>query len=167
MAHENAAFVYLMCGAHNLAEAHASRAVSLNPNDRHVASVRGVVALHRGDARSAIEWQQVAQRLDPLSFDTGREPRFDAYYISRQYAAAIDEFEQWRRPPPHMWLEVAACRAQLGQPDEATAAIRQFESQRPTTFDVAGFIAAHLRMYERVEDRDLWRDGYRKAGLPV
>ncbi len=165
--HESAAFVYLMCGAHNLAETHASRAVSLNPNDRQAAGMRGVVALHRGDARSAIEWHHVAQRLDPRSFDAGREPRFDAYYVSRQYAAALNEFGQWRRPPPHMWLEVAACHAQLGQPDEATVAIRQFESQRPAAFDVADYITVHLRMYERAEDRDLWRDGYRNAGLPV
>ncbi len=165
--HESAAFVYLMCGEHSRAETHASRAVSLNPNDRHAVGMRGVVALHRGDARSAIEWHQVAQRLDPRSFDAGREPRFDAYYVARQYSVALKEFEQLRRPPPHMWLEVAACHAQQGQSAEAAAAIRQFESERAPTFDLAAFIATHLRMYERAEDRDLWRDGYRKAGLAV
>ncbi len=165
--HDSAAFVYLMCGAHNLAETHAVRAVSLNPNDRQAAGMRGVVALHRGDARSALAWHQVAQRLDPRSFDAGREPRFDAYYVARQFAAALVEFGHWRRPPPHMWLEVAACHAQLGQRDEAAAAVKQFASQRPATFDVADYIAAHLRMYEQAEDRDLWRDGYRNAGLPA
>ncbi|QIG48993.1 adenylate/guanylate cyclase domain-containing protein [Nordella sp. HKS 07] len=166
-AHEIAAFVYIMAGELELAESHAARGVMLNPNDRHAVGMRGTVANFLGDAQLGIEWLLRARRLDPRSFDAGREPLIEAYYASHQYAAAIDEFKQWRRPPAGMWLVAAACHAQLGRMDESRAALRRFETERPHEFNFAESVAAQVGMYKRQEDRDHWLDGYRKAGLPI
>jgi adenylate cyclase len=165
--HEIAAFVYIMVGDYDLAESHAAKAVMLNPNDRHAVGMRGTVANCLGDARLGVEWHLKARRLDPRFFDAGREPLIDAYYSSRQYAAAIDEVKQWRRPPPHIWLDAAACHAQLGQTNEARAAVLRFERERPQSLDAVSYLATHIKMYKRQEDRDHWIEGYRKAGLPV
>jgi TolB-like protein/Tfp pilus assembly protein PilF len=165
--HENAAFVHLVAGEHRLAESHAIKAVMLNPNDRYAVGARGLVAMFRGDARLGIEWHLKARRLDPRNFNAGREPLIEAYYCARDYAAALDEFQQWRRPPPHVLLLVVACHAQLGQSDQARAIFARFEATRPQGFDFSEYVASQYRMYEQQADRDHWRDGYRKAGLPV
>lgn len=62
---------------------------------------------------------------------------------------------------------VAACYAQLGRRDDVRATSARFEAARPQGFDLGEYAAAQYRLSERQADRDHWRDGYRKAGLPV
>ena len=89
------------------------------------------------------------------------------YYLARQYQAAIDEFRQWRNPPPHVLLDASVLYAQLGLREDAHRLIERFNLERPETFNIVDYVRFHLRCYKREEDRDHWRDGYRKAGLPV
>ncbi len=166
-AHETAAFVYLLCEAYDLAERHAGLAVLINPNDRHAVSMRGLVTSCLGDPRLGIEWILKAQRLDPGDFDSGREPLIDAFYMLRDYGKAIDLFRQWRHPPAHILLDVAACYAQLGSVKDARAMVSSFETARPSGFDLAGYVAVHVSFYKHQEDRDHWLEGYRKAGIVV
>ena len=164
---ENAAFVYLLLEEYDLAESHSILAVRANPNDRYAAGMRGLVAGCLGNPQAGIEWLLKARRLDPRALEAGREPLMAVYYLARQYREAIEEFRQWRNPPPHVLLDASAFYAQLGLRDDAHRLIERFDLERPETFNVVDYMRFHLRSYKRQEDRDHWLDGYRKAGLPV
>jgi adenylate cyclase len=164
---ELAAFVYLLLQEYDLAESHSILAVRANPNDRYAAGMRGLVAGCLGDPQAGIEWLLKARRLDPRALEAGREPLIAVYYLARQYPEAINEFRQWRNPPPHVVLDASAFYAQLGLHDDARQLIERFHSERPETFNIADYTRFHLRCYKRQEDRDHWLEGYRKAGLEV
>jgi hypothetical protein len=51
--------------------------------------------------------------------------------------------------------------------DEARAAVAEFEKRKPDAYDLGAFLRTHVRMCARREEADRWREGYRKAGLPV
>jgi len=164
---ELAAFVYLLLQQYDLAESHSILAVRANPNDRYATGMRGLVAGCLGDPQAGIEWLLKARRLDPRALEAGREPLMTVYYLARQYREAIEEFRQWRNPPPHILLDTSAFYAQLGLRDDVHRLIERFELERPETFNIIDYTRFHLRCYKRQEDRDHWLDGYRKAGLAV
>ena len=92
---------------------------------------------------------------------------FDIYYNARRFDDAVAQFQGWREPPAHMYCELAAAYAQLGRVDEARAAVAEFERRKPAGYDINAYRNAQIRMCARREEADLWREGYRKAGLPV
>jgi hypothetical protein len=51
--------------------------------------------------------------------------------------------------------------------EEARAAIAQLKRTKPDGFDPIQVIGAHIRMCARLEDRNHWLEGYRKAGFKV
>jgi TolB-like protein len=165
--HETAAFVYLLLQEYDLAERHSILAVRANPNDRYAAGMRGLVVGCLGDPQSGIEWLLKARRLDPRALEAGREPLITVYYLARRYPDAIEEFRQWRAPPPHVLLDASALYAQAGLASDAERLIERFNSERPANFNTVDYVRFHLRCYKRKEDRDHWREGYIKAGLSV
>ncbi|MDX1440291.1 MAG: hypothetical protein R3284_10360 [Rubricoccaceae bacterium] len=66
-----------------------------------------------------------------------------------------------------MYSALAAAYAQLGRMDEARSAITQLELRKPDGFDPVQVIRTHAGMCARVEDRNHWLEGYRKAGFKV
>ena len=69
--------------------------------------------------------------------------------------------------PAFLKLVLAASHAQLGEPEEASAAVAEYERTRPAGYDAMTMIRYQGLMCVREEDRAHWLDGYRKAGLPV
>lgn len=102
--------------------------------------------------------------LDPLS-SYYTEALIDAQYMAREYNMAAQAYQGWREVPIHMIAEKAACHAQLGQMDIAREIVAEFNSVRPRSFDLDAFIRMHVAMCRLPQDRELWLEGYRKAGL--
>jgi hypothetical protein len=55
------------------------------------------------------------------------------------------------------------CLSQLGKIDEAKAIL----GEAPTSFDIPAFARNCAGMCALAEDRELWLEGFRKAGVDV
>lgn len=162
-----AAIAYILVGEHDLARQHIERAIKLNPNDYIVMNFYAIVVGYLGDHEKGLMSKDRVSRHDPLSGDSHREGFFDLYYMARRYEDAIAAFRGWRNPPSHIYSELAAAYAQLDHMDDARGALAQLERKKPDGFDPLRVIHAHTRMCARLEDRNHWLEGYRKAGFDV
>jgi TolB-like protein len=161
----NSARAYIMVGEADWARIHIERAVAANPNDIGVIRCAATVFAYLGNHTEAIAFRDRHLRLDPHFPEATRETTFDICYMTQRYDEAISFFRGWRDPPIHMFCELAAAHAQLGQLEEARAAVADYEKRKPDGYDFDVFVRAHLRMCARREEADRWREGYRKAGL--
>jgi adenylate cyclase len=162
-----AASAYILSGEHDLARRHIEKAIKLNPNDYFVMMNAGIVLSYLGIHEKSLEWIQEFLRRDPFSTELIREIQFDIHYMARRYDDAIAVFLGWRNPSVHMYAELAAAHAQIGQSDDARAALETYVLGLPEGYDIAAVCRAHARMCARQEDHDHWLEGYRKAGLDV
>ncbi len=165
--HAAAGYVYILCGMHDLADAHSSKAVSLNPNDIFAMLSRGYVVSYLGDPAAGVEQLTNALRHDPHTPAYFYEYCAEAYYMLHDYEKAIEIYKRWQNPPVHMYVPLALNYAQLGRMDEARAAMQEFEHNRPEEADFASYNAMHTRMCKRANDAEHWLEGYRKVGLAV
>jgi adenylate cyclase len=163
--HARASFAYLFRGQHERALYHSERAVELNPNDAEVMYRRGTILAFCGDPEAGLEWQLKSMRLDPFYPEHHLEPLIESHYMTRQYGRAIEAYQRYRNPRPHIHVEAAASYAQLGRMDDAQAAVARFERARPSGYQFGSYLEAHLSLLSRPEDREHWLDGYRKVGL--
>ena len=83
------------------------------------------------------------------------------------FEKVIEIHELYQNMPASMYLILAAACAQAGRPEQAKAAVADYERLRPAGHDALAMIKHQMRMCWRQEDRDRWFEGYRKAGLLV
>ena len=166
--HATAAFSYILCGEHELATIHSEQALAMNPNDVYVVCTRGVVLGYCGDPDSAVQMIQRSGQLQPFTPDDFRwEALFDACYMMRDFIKAADAFQKMRAPVPHMRVTYGAALAQLGRIEEARASVAAGLGLMPHGWNPAVFALRHIGMCKRPEEADLWREGYRKAGIDI
>ncbi len=113
-------------------------------------------------------------RLDPFHPDWMFDSLSFALYSSRRYEEAIAALKKMKEPPYWVPAKVAACYAQLEQPDVARGALAAFEKaverERREGNLEASIEAVIWRLqtyYKNQDDRDHWLEGYRKAGFEV
>ncbi|HXV26135.1 MAG TPA: tetratricopeptide repeat protein [Alphaproteobacteria bacterium] len=145
---------------------HFQQAIALNANDANGAAHLGGVLIAMGRFSEALDWLQRAVRLNPLHPAWYLYAIGEAHYGARQYEkavaplrVAVHRFPTFITPRRHL----AAVYAQMGRLDEAraeVAAIRRFDPS------VCLAMYRERIRYEKVEDRDHYLDGLRKAGLP-
>ncbi len=165
--HATAGYVYILSGMHDLAEAHSSKAVALNPNDIFAMLSRGYVVAYLGDPAAGVDLLTKALRYDPHTPAYFYEQCAEASYMLRDFENAIAIYKRWQNPPLHMYVPLAVNYAQLGNMDEAFAAKKTFDDNRPENADFTFYAATHVRMCKRTEDAEHWLEGYRKVGLAV
>jgi adenylate cyclase len=139
---------------------------ALNPNDYDLKEALGYALTWSGSAERAIELLEQARRLDP--YHAG-QPRAlgAAYFFAHRYedALAIVNTVTRREETPAYWLHKAAAHAELGQLDQAHAAVAealkvdpgltlQGEHERRLALGLAPAYAEHLT------------EALRKVGLP-
>jgi adenylate cyclase len=163
--HAAASVAYSICGDHNSARRHSTKAIELNPNEIEAILARGLVATYSGELNEGLEWLQKMNRLDPQMSESLLMPLIECHYMRREYSKAIAMFNHWRNPPFYSLDVLAACHAQLDHTKESRSAHDLFQRTRPTNYDEGIAVNAHLKMMKRQEDRDHWLKGYRKAGL--
>jgi TolB-like protein/DNA-binding SARP family transcriptional activator len=158
--------IYQLRGRNDRALPLFETAHALNPNDYDVKEALGYAMTWSGSAEQAIELLEQAQRLNP--YHAG-EPRYlgAAYFFAHRYedALAMVNTVTRREVTPAYWLYKAAVHAQLGQLDEARAAVAEAlkldpgltlesEHERRLALGLAPAYAEHMT------------EALRKAGLP-
>ncbi len=158
--------VYQLEGREDRALALFETAHTLNPNDYDVKEALGYATTWSGSAERGVELLEQAQQLNP--YHAG-EPRTlgAAYFFSHRYEDALATVNAVtdRERTPGYWLYKAAAHAQLGQLDEASAAVAealeldpdltlQSQHARRLALGLAPAYAEHLT------------EALRKAGLP-
>jgi TolB-like protein/DNA-binding SARP family transcriptional activator len=158
--------VYQLKGWPERALALFEMAHTLNPNDYDITKAFGYAKAWSGSAEQAIELLEQAQRLDP--YEAGEPGHLGAaYFFAQRYQDALAAMNRIanREEVPAYWLYRAGTHAQLGQLDEARAAVAQAlqldpgltlqgEHERRLALGLAPAYAEHLT------------EALRKAGLP-
>jgi adenylate cyclase len=145
------------------AERHHQTAFALNPNDPRVVAQRSELLTWLGRPIEGVDWARQSMRLDPYNAAGRAHLLGRALFISGSYEDAIEAFKQVPVPRFSHHAEIAACYAQLGSDEKASQHAEQVLSLNP---DFS--IAEHVRglPFKESRDRDRYRDGLRKAGLP-
>jgi adenylate cyclase len=163
-----ATFCYHLSGEPQQAMAQAARAVALNPNDPFALYVQACALTYIGRPREALDWFARSERVNPYAPDDQRlDTLCDCYYMLRDYQSAIAIYSRYQDMPSNLLLPFACNLVQAGQTDRAREAVEDHRRQRPADQDTLAIIAWHIKMCARQEDRDHWREGYRKAGFAI
>jgi len=166
--------VYMRRGQPEIALNYLEKAAALNPNDPIAVAIKGFVLELMGRHVEAVEWIEKAMRLDPFHPDWMFDVLAFALYSSRRYEEAIAAVKKMKEPPYWVHAKMAACYAQLEQPDVARGALAALEEaierERRDGNPGASIEVAIRRTqtyYKSRDDRDHWLEGYRKAGMEV
>ncbi len=155
--------VRMMVARLDEAELHHQKAFALNPNDPRVVAQRSELLTWLGRPVEGVDWARQAMRLDPYNAAGRAHLLGRALYIARNYEDAIEAFKQVRMPSFGHHAEIAACYAQLGSDEKASLHAGKVLSLKPD-FSIADHVQG--LPFKESRDRDRYRDGLRKAGLP-
>jgi adenylate cyclase len=145
------------------AELHHQKAFALNPNDPRVVAQRSELLAWLGRPAEGVDWARQAMRLDPYNAAGRAHLLGRALYIARSYEDAIEAFKQVRVPSFSHHAEIAACYAQLGSDEKASLHAGKVLSLKPN-FSIADHVQG--LPFKESRNRNQYRDGLRKAGLP-
>jgi tetratricopeptide (TPR) repeat protein len=147
-----------------MAEHHLRRSIELNPNDADGMMEMGYLLTMRGRA-DALSFMEAAVRLNPFHPTWYNADLGAAFYSARRYAEAAQAMK--RLPNRQQWsgARLAACLAQAGEAEAATAQAKTVLELRPD-FSIAEYLRTEI-LLEREEDREHLREGLIKAGLPA
>ncbi|TAN48036.1 MAG: adenylate/guanylate cyclase domain-containing protein [Betaproteobacteria bacterium] len=144
---------------------HQQRALSLNPNDDLIVVQQGEILTWLGQGEEGAAWIRKAMRLNPYHperfwYHLGR-----ALFAARRYAEAAEALKRVTTPDYRHQAFLAACYAQLGDAAAAQGHVRKVLAEAPR-FTVDRDLAAIVH-FKQPGDREHFRDGLLKAGLPA
>jgi adenylate cyclase len=142
---------------------HQERALSLNPNSDLIVVQQGELLTWLGRAEEGIEWIRRAMRLNPYHPERFWNHLGRAQFTARLYAEAVQSFSRIATPDHAHHAFLAAASAQMGNLTAAAAHAAEVLRLQPT-FAVASYL--DTLHYKRPADREHYRDGLLKAGLP-
>ena len=146
---------------------HSDVSVGLNPHDADVMYCRAYHLAYFGRYQEALEWLDKLRALNPVSTYMLSECYADIYYMMGRYDEVLTTFRGQADVPAQVQVVFAACLAQLGRIEEAHERMAEMEASRPMSFDLLSFVNAQLAACARPQDAEHWREGFRKAGIPV
>jgi class 3 adenylate cyclase/tetratricopeptide (TPR) repeat protein len=158
---------YTMSGHLELARQCIEKAIKLNPNNYIVMGFAVATFAYLGDIEEALRWNEKTIRHDPISIEAFREASLEIYYMAARYEDAIMCFTGWNKPPRHVVAEAAAAYAQAGRNSEAVELRERYEAKLPPDYAFAEHLAAQMQMCALQDHREMWLEGYRKAGFDV
>ena len=163
--HEAMAYVCLFRGAFDLAEVHLERASALSPDQPGVLGVACIMAAYDGRPADAQRILEAARRLDANFAPSWYWSNMLLFrYVARDDAGVIDAFGRLSGPRVFTHALTAAAYANLG--DETNAG-----AQTAATLALCPrfTIAASMKRdpFRHDADRDHYRDGMLRAGLPL
>jgi len=161
--HRILAALHLTSRSHDKAVYHQQRALSLNPNNDLIVVQQGEVLTWIGRPQEGIEWIRKAMRLNPYHPERFWNHLGRALYCARSYAEAMEAFSRISAPDHTHHAFLAACSAQLGNKTAAAAHTREVLSREPAFSTETYLQTLHFKLDS---DRDHYREGLAKAGLP-
>jgi TolB-like protein/Tfp pilus assembly protein PilF len=146
------------------AEAELTTALRINPNDADALTFLAELRVSQGRSVEAIDSVRAALGLNP--FPPGRSFWYLGYaqYAAGRYEDAVQTLSMRATHRTGSQRILAAALAQLGRMEEARTEARQFLSTNPH-FRVRHW--AETQYFEREADRQVFVEGYLKAGLPL
>jgi len=163
-AHFQLGMALLLKRRHDEAVAEFDRTFALNPNYTDYQFGNGLALA--GQSARAIEVLQENMRLDPFGLPSRLCYLGQAFYLLGGYSQAVPPLRECASRLPFQWnsfVFLAATHAQLGQPDEAKAAVASALRLHPA---VTIEKLSRAWPYSNVRDAEHLADGLRKAGLP-
>lgn len=161
--HRILAGVNINRGDHDKALYHQERALALNPNYDLVVVQHGELLTWLGRPDEGIEWIRKAMRLNPHHPERFWNHLGRAQFVARRYREAIDSFRRMSKPDAFHLAFLAACHAQLGEPETAATYAHEVTARDPQ-FGVENYLAT--LHYKRPEDTEHHRQALLTAGLP-
>jgi adenylate cyclase len=163
-AHAVLGFVLVWMRQHDASIAEFERAVLLNPN--YMDWRFGWALVLAGNPQRAIGVLDAYMRLDPFHAPVASCFVGYAYFMLGDYSRALRVLQDFVFRVPqaafgYSWL--AAAHAQLGQLDEARAAVAQLLRLRPGSTIGVG---RRITPFKHAKNERLYLDALRKAGLP-
>ncbi len=143
---------------------HQQRALALNPNDDLIVVQQGEILTWLGQGEEGSEWIRKAMRLNPYHPERFWFHLARAQFVAKQYGDAIESLRHITAPDGLHHALLAACHAQMGDAERATAHAAEVIKRIP------GFaIRRHCRPllhYRHETDLAHHLEALRKAGLP-
>jgi TolB-like protein len=146
---------------------HIETAAAMNPHDSEILLLRAWHLVFFGRFDEALEGIQRARTLNPLSAHMLNECLADLYYMMGEFQKCLSTYEDQSEAPPQVLTVFAACHAQLGANNLAKRCIDLAVEKGMGLFDPRRFALMEIEICVRPEDADLWREGFRKAGIDV
>jgi adenylate cyclase len=159
--------VYLLTGDRGAARRCIDKAIKINPNHYVVMIYAASILSWLGDIDEAMRWLDLYALHDPQHVVASDEVDFELYFLAERFGDAVAIADGWQNPSNHLLAEFAAAYAYAGQQDKAAAMRRQYENICPPNFSIQNLVSAQMEMCARQKQRDLWLEGYRKAGFDV
>lgn len=129
-AHRLLGRVYLQRRQYDPALLEMERAIALNPNDADSYASQGVVLTWSGRLEGAVQALEMALKFDPRANTERRLHLGMAYYLTGQYAKAIDELKRGvARTPDNVFLHITLAAA-YGQLDQQVLARQTADTVR-------------------------------------
>ena len=127
-----------------------------------------------GDLEGALDLAEAALRVNPLHPEWYHWYIGRIQYLRRRHDAAAGHLEALTEPGPRYLAWRAANRAQRGETEAARAAAqglleatrRSWRGDRVGGEGLVGWLIESTPL-QRAEDRDYFREGLRRAGLPA
>jgi len=144
------------------AEPYLDRAAALNPNDPFILSIRALLLNYLGRSEAAIAELTQAQRRDPFAVGW-----FEDYFGliltgAGRYREALANYAKMPSVPTWALLCVVVCHAELGEREQAKAALARLKALYPQFYPrLAGFSLDEIVAEETLYDDPAVADRYR------
>jgi TolB-like protein len=112
--HRLLAALHMRTGRLDDAIAYQERALALNPNDDRIVSQMGEMCTYLGKHAEALEWIELAMRLNPYCPDWMRSDYGRALYFGGRYADALATLQRIAKPRIEHHVYIASSHLQLG-----------------------------------------------------
>ncbi len=157
------AYVYQARGNLDLALGAYVAALELNRNDPDMLVEMAETLCYLGRHEDAVGWIERAMLINPRFPEWYRWTFGWCLYHLHEYRRANEQLEKIIRPNNEVRLIMAANHAQLGETEQAAAALQKFLQKRP---DWTEEKERQTLSYRDPEDEEHWLAGARMAGLP-
>jgi len=161
--HAVVGMAYLFGSQHDLAGLHLDKAISLNPTDSRITSMRGLWLTFMGRSDEAVQSLDLAMRRDPFTPAYYWAFYSVAQFQARRYQESIQAINHLSKLERWDFFYLAASYAHLDQMEAARAWVAALQQRFP---DITLRQVRLTEPYKDPADVEHLLEGLRKAGVP-